>query len=234
MMSSRYLLTVTRIKKETEEYQSVFFTKPQDFSYKPGGVFDLYFPDKPSDKRIFSFASSPTENEIMIGYRVGTSDFKRRLQTIQIGDEIEIRYIGSTLTDLGKHKNLFIAGGIGITTFRSMIKYMFDTNTFRDCTLFFINRNNFIPYVSEIENWKLKSENLNVHYIQTARHGRLSIEKLMPFLDEIKIGTRVAYISGPPSMVDHTMHLLESLGVDRDLVQTDSFDGYNEEFDIGS
>lgn len=233
MTSSRYVLTVTRIKKETEEYQSVFFTKPQDFSYKPGGVFDLYFPDKPSDKRIFSFASSPTEKEIMIGYKRGESEFKKRLQSIQVGEQMEIRYIGSALAPLEK-KNLFIAGGIGITTFRSMIKYMFDTNTFRDCTLFFINQNGFFPYFKEFENWKLENENLSLRYIQTARHGRLSAEKLLLFVEEIKSRQRVAYISGPPSMVDHTMHLLESLDVDRDLVQTDSFDGYNEEFDIGS
>lgn len=232
MTSSRYLLTVTRIKKETEEYQSIFFTKPEGFSYKPAGVFDLFFSDNPSDKRIFSFASSPTEHEIMIGYRVGTSEFKKRLQSIQVGEQMEIRYIGSALASLEK-KNLFIAGGIGITTFRSLLEYMYATQTFVDTTLFFINHSDHFPYQNKLQEIaKADSMDLDIKYINTRRNGRLSGEKLVPFVQEIKNKERVVYISGPPSMVDHTIRLLESLGVDRDVVQTDSFDGYNEEFSI--
>lgn len=224
-------LQVIRRRKETEEYESIFFTKPEGFRYKPGGVFDLYFPDDPSDKRVFSFASSPTESELMIGYRRGVSEFKKRLQSITVGQEMEIRYVGSTLTDLGEHKNLFIAGGIGITTFRSMLLYMEKTDSFMSTTLFYINHSNTFAYQKELNNWR-KYWQVDIRYINTQRHGRLTAEKLMPFIEEVKRKERVAYISGPPSMVDHTIHLFESLGVDRDLLQTDSFDGYNEEFEI--
>jgi ferredoxin-NADP reductase len=233
MTSSRYILTVIKTKQETEEYQSVFFAKPEGFIYKPGGIFDLYFPDNPSDKRVFSFASSPTESEIIIGYRKGDSEFKKRLQAIGAGQEMGIRYIGSTLAPLEK-KNLFIAGGIGITTFRSMLKYMEQTDTLTDSVLFYINRSDFFPYVTELEKLKTQNSKFKIRYIQTTRHGRLNTEKLQPFIEEIKNSTRMVYISGPPSMVDYTIHLFESLGVDRDLLQTDSFDGYNEEFVINN
>lgn len=226
-------LQVIRKRKESGEYESIFFTKPEGFAYKPGGVFDLYFPDDPSDKRVFSFASSPEEDYIMIGYRYGVSKFKTRLQNVQGGDEMEIRYVGSTLTDLGTHKNLFIAGGIGVTTFRSMLTYLVQIKNFTDTTLFYINRNEF-PYLQDLEKLKIKNQKLKIKYIQTGRHGRLTAEKLVPFIEEVKRKERVVYISGPPSMVDHTIHLFESLGVDRDLLQTDSFDGYNEEFEISS
>lgn len=229
MSFSQYTLTVTCVREETSEYLSIFFTKPEGFSYEPADCFDIFFLDAPDDKRTFSFASSPTEKEIQISYRKGRSIFKKRLENLRIGDSVAIRYFGGTFHVDTKKNALFIAGGIGITTFRSMVKWIMDKNVSKKIDILYVNRDGDFPFQKEFEGWKYENRMISITYWNSTEKGRLTKTSFDSYIAAIQNSTLIPYISGPPAMVDSVVSLLRSSEVKRSLIQTDSFDGYEED-----
>lgn len=229
-MNERYIsLTVKEIRTETDEYLSVIFVRPDNFSFTAGECMDLRFPDVEfSVFKTFSFASSPTEKELMISFKKGKSEYKKRLENLKKGDMMEMRMYGNMFNFEPEFKSVFFAGGIGIAPFRSMIKFAIDTEgESKEITLIYLNHNNEFPFRNEFKNWQQELEQINIHYISTEKEGRLTkekIEELVTFDDET-----ISYIAGPPNMVDATMEILNTLGVNDDKIKTDSFDGYVEQ-----
>src|SRR6266568_8903150 len=91
---------------------------------------------------MFTMASSPTEKEIHIGVKFSepSSKFKRALLAMQPGDAVEVGQIAGdfTLPKDPAQKLVFVAGGIGVTPFRSMLKYLLDTGQKRDIVVLYV------------------------------------------------------------------------------------------------
>ena len=217
---------VVKAKYENGDYVSIIFKKPHGLIFDSGNWMDIRFltPDLATGKT-YSFASSPTEPDIMIGLRKGVSKFKKALEQLKSGDIILITQYGSNGFLFNKRfSSVFIAGGIGITPFRSMIKYAIDTDSKTDIHLIFQNHIYDFPYKDEFEKWASEYSNLKITYVATEKEGRLTNQKLTQLIPEIT--DKMYYIAGSPGMVNGTAHKLHELNVKNDNIKTDSFDGY--------
>lgn len=229
MKNSKFDLSVLSVKSEVDDYSSIFFTKPMNFTFEPGDCFDLRFsyPDF-QEGRIFSFSSSPTEKHLRITYRKGLSSYKKKLEKVTAGSSMHINYYGNQYVFHHKKPLILIAGGIGITVFRSFIKKMIDLNLHPAITLIYINRTEKFPFENELNEWK-ELLPLTIHFWETQSKGRLDQEKFSKLLPDINQIKYEHYIVGPPPMVDAAVEILQKFGIENERIHTDSFDGYYEE-----
>ncbi len=218
---------------------SIYFIKPQGFDFTPGECADLSFEDQSVYFKTFSFSSSPTEDYLVITFRRGITEYKSRLAKLRIGDVLLMRIYGNTFNYLPEHKAIFIAGGIGITPFRSMLVFekiqkkqknypKYPKITKDDITLIYLNNNEEFIFKNELNTLQRELNNLKIHYIVTQKEGRLTKEKLEEIVSFDN--DTVSYISGPPGFVDATIEILESMHINNIRIKTDSFDGYLEEY----
>ena len=184
---------------------------------------DLRFEDEDIAKT-FSFASSPTEPDLMISFRDGVSAYKRRLQTVSPGDRIIMTQYGGGLRLNPRRPAILLAGGIGIAVFRSMIKEAIDTRVNTPLRLICLNQTEAFIYQEELEQWRESFPALSIYYHATKVQGRLDaklLQKVAPDLEQQDI-----FIAGPPAMVFSANELALSLGVETRNIQTDIFTGY--------
>lgn len=243
VVSFKERLTMTLIsKKELAPFIYEFSFKPnKKFNFTPGQYLEWTLPHKHFDsrgvRRFFSIDSSPTEDNIMLALKTSPkkgSSFKNRLLDFQPGDKIYASLLLGefTLPENINEKMVFIAGGIGITPFRSMIKYLVDKNKKSDIVLFYSNSdvNDFV-YKDLFETAKkvgLKTvlvltknyENIN----WDGCRGRLTAEIFKKEVPDYVY--RTYYLSGPEPMIKSYKKLLKGLGIGPHKIKTDYFSGY--------
>lgn len=212
------------------------------FDYKPGQYMEWTLPhdgaDSRGNRRYFTIASAPTENEIRLGvkfYKNGSS-FKKALLKLDDTTPVVISQLSGdfTLPEDPGQKLVFIAGGIGITPYRSMVKYLLDTNESRNIVLLYSERkpDNFVyrDIFDEAE------QRIGIKPVYTATEtqsvpatwqGHLGMISADMIKNEVPdYIERTYYISGPHPMVSSMQTMLHGLGVPRHRVKTDFFPGY--------
>ena len=221
-------------------YDFIFQTK-YPIKFKPGQYMEWTLghkkPDNRGNRRYFTIASSPTEPGALLGVKFygQPSSFKQTLAQLAPGDEIVAGQLAGDFT-LPANKNqkiVFLAGGIGITPFRSMIKYLVDKNERRDIALFYSNRT--AEEVAYYDIFDEAQNNLGIKTVYTLTDknqlpknwggevghvNRGMISKEVPDYKE-----RIFYISGSQNMVDAFKAMLLSMGVNRTKIKTDFFPG---------
>lgn len=218
------------------------FTPKEKLQFLPGQYMEWTLehpnPDRRGNRRYFTIASSPTENNFRLGikfYEKGSS-FKNTL--INIGYDVPIvsaQLAGDfTLPKDEKQKLVFIAGGIGITPFRSIIKYLVDVNGKRDIVLLYANKQfSDIVYRNIFDKAKA-SLGIKTIYTLTGESqlpqgwlgkvGRVD-EKMMR--EEVPdFQERIFYLSGPHSLVNAFEKTLLDMGISRNKIKIDFFPGY--------
>lgn len=229
-----------KIANDTADF---VFSINSKFTYQPGQYMEWTLPHDHSDsrgnRRYFTLASSPTEPDLRIGvkfYEKGSS-FKEALIDMDKNTPVVASQIAGDfiLPKRTNQKVVFIAGGIGITPFRSMAKYLIDKQESRPITLLYSAKTaNDIAY-KEIFEQARRSIGLNTIYVLTndkneasqpnARSGRISKELINETVPDYK--ERVFYISGTQPMVNDVRALLTSIGVQRHQIKVDFFPGYS-------
>jgi ferredoxin-NADP reductase/Na+-translocating ferredoxin:NAD+ oxidoreductase RnfD subunit len=208
------------------------FTSDQTMAFKPGQYMELTLEHPEQDsrgiRRYLTIASSPTERQIRLGIKFydNPSSFKKFLMLAKPGQKIIASQLAGDFT-LPRDKNkklVFIAGGIGITPFRSMMKYLLDTNEKRSIVLFYLNKTcNDFAY-KDIFDKAEQQLGIKVVYsivdIPSASYYQ-AIREEVPDWQE-----RLFYISGPPSMVSAFETNLKKIGVKKSHVKTDYFPGF--------
>ena len=238
----RLTLKLKRAVQITPDIAEFVFDTDSPLRFKPGQYLEWTLGHKKADnrgnRRYFTIASSPTEKELLLGVKFypKPSSFKKALAYMNDGDTIIASQLSGdfVLPRNRKRKLVFIAGGIGITPFRSMIKYLIDTKQKRDIVLIYSNKTEKDIVYKDIFDLASQYFNLKIIYTLTDLRGRQtnlagrrgSIDGRM-ILEEIKDWEeRTYYISGPPSMVASTEKVIKNLGLSSNHIKTDFFPGF--------
>jgi len=226
----RLKLTLKEKNKLSDTTNEFIFKLPYKIHYLPGQYMEWTLPHGKADirgiRRFFTIASSPTEEGIVsLGVKSynPSSTFKRKLFSLIQG---EIVWAASpagdfTLPESAAKKLVFIAGGIGITPFRSMIKYLVDRKEKRDIVLFHVAAGKEFVYKELLK----EAEKVGVKTVQV---NLSADEKLTPDVlkDEVSdFKSRTFYISGSNAMVHSHKDLLKKLGISNSKIITDYFPG---------
>ncbi len=222
------LLRLSSIRKITPGVESFIWDKPAGFSFYPGQYLDYKLPisDPNGDTRAFTISASPTEDFLMLTTREGQSVFKKKLFALKPGETIDSSHPAGTFILDETSPAVMIAGGIGITPFRSMIKYAFDKKLTTPINLIYSNSDDDFPFGEELKTWQKSLPNLKIQWINTSQEGLLDKEKLQQLFSKYNIQNTIYYLAGPPKMVDSFDQILQSLDIDKTNIRYDHFDGY--------
>jgi ferredoxin-NADP reductase len=128
-----------------------------------------------------------------------------------------------------RRQAVFIAGGIGIAPFRSMIKELIDSQHILDVTLLFSHHCNDFPFRTELERWQRIHPSFKTAFVVTSEKGRLTSKSIQSHLEKHGIAcltTPRYYLAGSPQMVQSCERHLCDLGIEKNSIKTDSFEGY--------
>ncbi|MBU6389575.1 RnfABCDGE type electron transport complex subunit D [Patescibacteria group bacterium] len=215
------------------------FRPSRPFRFRPGQYMEFTLPhagiDSRGNRRYFTLASSPTEESLRLGIKFypNSSSFKRNLIALQPNQWLMAGQLAGdfTLPDNPEEKLVFIAGGIGVTPFRSMLKYLTDTGARRTVTLLYMNKSaEEIAYADIFHEAQAKTGARIVYTLTdtappgwSGRIGR--IDERMVREEVPDFADRTFYISGPHAMVVGIEQTLRNLGVGANRIKKDFFPG---------
>ena len=209
--------------------------------YKPGQFITLDMNTKKDEKgpsRCLSLSSSPSESFLMVTTKIRDSLFKQKLESMSPGSDLSVKSLEGKFTfPEDKTKDLvFISGGIGVTPFRSMLKYSVDMSLPTNILMFDSNKSpDQILFKEEFDQWEKMNKNLKIVYTLTEHTpsrwwgevGRIDEKMLRKYISAGKIENSVFYICGPPKMVEEIKKILkEDLKIDENDIITEQFSGY--------
>jgi ferredoxin-NADP reductase len=207
--------------------------------YRPGSYFWVELPDRGHQdekglRRHISLVTSPTETGIVgLATRLRDTAFKRTLAELDVGDEVAVEEPkGSFLLPEDTSVDyVFIAGGIGITVFRSMLRYIADEGLPYRVTLVYSNRDReSAVFLDELEELERRIGGLRVVLTITEQEGwegesrRIDADMLREHLGDLD--AKQFLVAGPPPMADGVSESLLTAGVPEERVLTDGFSGY--------
>lgn len=210
------------------------FTPGQYAFFKLDGVSG----DAKGPIRHFSIASSPTEQDLVISTRIRDTPYKQKLASLEQGSSISAWGPQGEFVLHGDHSRpaVFLSGGIGVTPFRSMVKYATDERLPLKITMFDSNRNQQnILYKDEFDSWSGQNKNVKVIHTITdegsanwnGERGRIDKPMLERHLAKDEIDNAIFYICGPPGMLKAMQELLQKqLQIPKDRLKVEAFTGY--------
>ena len=221
-------LTLVNKILEAKDTYSFYFESDISFDWQAGQYLVLKIDDQ---ERQLTISSSPTEKTIQITTRIRQeSEFKQKLTNLKIGEVVEARGPFGTFV-LTEHyslipNHLFLAGGIGITPFRSMIKYNIDSNFKIPMFLVYSNSDPDFVYINELDNWQKENDFIKVHYHDSSVSGHLDVAKLSSLISNHYSLISCFWSVGPKEFVNSMEDILEELKVPQDQIKTEKFIGY--------
>jgi ferredoxin-NADP reductase len=231
-----------RREEVAEGTMAFHFEKPSGFAFKAGQSADVTLIDPPDtdaegNTRTFSIASPPFENELVFTTRMRDTAFKRSLKKVPLATGVKI---GSAAGSFTLHKNLaksavFLAGGIGITPFLSIVQQANHDRLPHKLYLFYSNRRPedaaFLDTLQTLEttnpNFRLictmteMSKSTKDWKGETALIGKQMLSKHLAVLQG-----PIYYIAGPPTMVAAMRQTLVGARVEEDDIRAEEFAGY--------
>ncbi len=238
----KYVLRLSRKEQAAEGVYDFVFDPGDKVVFHAGQYMEWtlghYKPDSRGNRRYFTIASSPTENEIRLGVKFYSepSTFKKRMMSLVPGDEMVMGQLAGdfTLTSNQKEKLAFLAGGIGVTPFRSMAKYLSDKGEKRDIVLLYSNKTpEEIAYKNVFDEAAVNAGMRTVYVLTApgqipaglnARGGMINGEMIKIEIPDYM--ERTFYISGPHGMVAAMENALREIGVKGSRIKTDYFPGF--------
>ncbi len=218
------------------------FERPEGFDFQGGQSVDMTLlnPPETDDEgniRSFSIASAPFEDELIFATRMRDSAFKRSLKSVPLGTELKI---DGPMGSFVLHKNVnkpavFLAGGIGITPFLSIVTQAAHDHAAHQLYLFYSNhRPEDAPFLDSLR--RLEKDNPNFHFIPSmtdmeksrrawdGERGFIERGMLTKYLNNLN--GPIYYLAGPPAMVAAMRKMLLDTKVDEDDIRTEEFAGY--------
>lgn len=223
---------MTSLKLVTKEHVidniwSFRFQPSEPFTWIPGQFIRVDVPHEDPDEkgtsRWFTVASAPYEEIVQITTRVSDSTFKQALNAVPVGGKIQL--LEHPDGDFGWQDSalplIFVAGGIGITPYHSILKQRVHDNLPIPATLVYGSRDEQVAFKEELEAWTAKDSQFTIHYIIGTRITAQSLAELLPDLNK-----SLVYVSGPDPLVDALSDDLLGNGLPQSQLRLDGFANY--------
>ncbi|TMH85566.1 MAG: FAD-dependent oxidoreductase [Betaproteobacteria bacterium] len=238
----KYETALTRSETVAEGTMAFHFAKPAGFKFTAGQSMNVSLIDPPEsdakgNSRTFSIVSAPHENELVIATRMRDTAFKRVLKGMPPGGRVGLRGPAGmfTLDPADARPAAYLAGGIGITPFVSMLREGAHTRLARDLWLFYSNRRpEDAAFLEELA--ALPKRHSRCHFVGTMVEmdkSRRPWSGETGFLDRAMLerhlkglAANVYYVAGPPGLVEAMQKMLVAAGVAEEAIHTDEFFGY--------
>ena len=236
----------SEVAERTLEFQ---LENPKAMTFKAGQFMDITLLDPPEsdaegNTRGFSINSAPDDPDLAFTTRLRDTAFKRVLQTMPLGTEVKAEgpFGSLTLHNDASRPAVLLAGGIGITPFRSIVRRATHEKLPHRIFLFYANRRpEDAPFLDEFR--ALERENPNFTFVPTMTQmgrsqrpwkgetGHLDYEIISKHLKgrtspRNELARSIYYIAGPPPMVAGLHAMLIESGIDDDDIRTEDFSGY--------
>ena len=223
-------------KEVAAEGTMAFRFRKQDLRFQAGQAADFTLTaDGKRETHTFTISSSPDNPDtIMVTTRLRDSPFKNALRRMEPGQTVHVTTPNGDflLPRDPATPVVFLAGGIGITPFRSMLRHMAAVGDRRRCVLFYSN-----PTRAEttfLEELEALANELDLKLVVTVtkeepdgwQTGRIDEAMLRSNLDDDVVRRAVFYIAGPPKMIAALRAEVGKLGVPDDRIKSDEFTGY--------
>ena len=230
--------------KETREVAegtllTVFDLDGEQVDFKPGQYFWVELPDRGYQderglRRHISVVTSPTEQGVLgLATRLRDSAFKKTLAELRVGDEVDVEQPKGdfALPEETDAEYVFVAGGIGITVFRSMLRYIRDERLPYRVTLVYSNRDRAgAPFLDELADLEQELPDLRLILTMTDEENwegetrRVQADMLRDHLGDLE---RYRFlVAGPPQMVEAVADELKEAGVAEERILPSRFAGY--------
>ena len=234
----RLVLTLERIEQSAADSYDFIFRSPRKLAFQAGQYLEwtlgLDRPDNRGNRRYFTLASAPTEGTVRLGVKFypRSSAFKQALGMMKPGSTIHASQLAGdfTLPADPETKIAFLAGGIGITPFRSMLQYLIDSRESRPIVVLYgVETHDDVAYRDVLAAAKRE---LGIRTVLAVARGAAP-GQYPGFIDARLIGIaipdyqeRTFYISGPQAMVKALRQELLTMGVRRSKIKVDYFPGF--------
>jgi ferredoxin-NADP reductase len=217
----------------------IFDLLGREVDFKPGQYFWVELLDPPYDdekgpRRHITVVTSPTERGVLgLCTRLRDSAFKRSLAELEVGAEVEVEHPKGdfVLPEDTEQPYVFVAGGIGITVFRCMLRYIADTGEPYKVTLIYSNRDReSTPFLDELHEIEQRVPGFRLIVTMTedpewdGESRRIDADMLRDQLGELEPFTYL--VAGPPAMVEGVAEQLSQAGVPEEQVLPSRFSGY--------
>lgn len=214
----------------------------KNFKFTPGQYMEWTLPhhnaDSRGNRRYFSIASAPNDNlQMAVKFYTPSSSYKKALLALSPGQEIIASSLSGDFVLSKDHSKplVFIAGGVGIAPFRSIIEDIVQKKEKVNIVLLFANKKpEDIIFSDTLE--KARLNGVTTHYILTDKTslppdwkglvGHITPETVHSVIPDFR--ERKFYVSGPQLMVQNFDKVLKEAGVSRKNIKVDFFPGYNE------
>lgn len=236
------VLTIKLIKKEqvAEGTMAFHFEKPKGFEFKAGQFADFTLLNPPEtdvegNTRGFSLAHAPYEKDLMIATRMRDTAFKRVLKNLPLASEVKF---DGPYGDFVLHKTVttpavFLTGGIGITTVRSIVAQATKDKLQHNITLFYSNKTpKDTAFLNDLKTFASENPNFTFVPVMTrttpeewnGESGHVTKEMLTKYINDVS--APIYYLSGPASMVKAMRQILTDAQVNEDNIRTEEYSGY--------
>lgn len=226
-------MELTLIDKKQETLDTVsFYFKPPSLVFWTPGQFLIYTlehqnPDVRGKMRFFTVSSAPFENHIAITTKIdekASSSFKKALREMPIGGKIQAKGPdGDFVLEDPLEKYVFIAGGVGITPFRSIIADLAHDKSPINITLLYAYQNEDIVFKKELDEITKSNPNIKVRYFVSPVH--IDVESITKTVSDPK--KPIYFISGSNNFVQGLSVVVNRLGIEEKRIKHDYFSGYN-------
>jgi ferredoxin-NADP reductase len=212
----------------------------EEVDFVPGQYFFVTLPDvghqdEKGLRRHITVVTSPNEKGVLgFATRMRASAFKRSLDELPVGSEVVVEPPKGSfkLPEDVSRPLVFVAGGIGITVFRSMLRYIREEGLHYRVTLIFSNRDRgSTAFLDELQELEEELPGFRLILTMTQDPGwdgekrKVDAQFLREYLRE-DVNENTFLVAGPPAMVEGVQEALTEAGVEEENVIAERYSGY--------
>ena len=218
----------------------VFDLLGQEVDFRAGQYFWVTLIDPPYDdergpRRHITVVTSPNERGVLgLCTRLRDTAFKRSLAELPVGTDVDVEQPKGNfvLPEETDRPYVFVAGGIGITVFRSMLRYINEEGLPHKVTLVYSNRDReSTAFLDELTELSETNPNLRLVLTMTKDAGwdgetrHIGPDMLRDHLGD-DLSSFTYLLAGPPGMVEAVVEALRQAGIPEDQIKPEGFSGY--------